>query len=37
MKIESIDKENTSLVTLTNAVGLSLTLCDYGAGIYKIV
>jgi Galactose mutarotase and related enzymes len=36
MKIEAIDKKSASLVTLTNEVGFSLTLCDFGAGIYKM-
>lgn len=36
MRIESIDKKVASLVTLTNAIGFSLTLCDLGAGIYKM-
>lgn len=36
MIIASREEENTKLLSLTNAVGLSLTLSSFGAGIYEI-
>jgi aldose 1-epimerase len=36
MKMESHEKDGSSFITITNDVGLSLTLCDFGAGLYEV-
>jgi aldose 1-epimerase len=36
MKIESREKDGATFISVTNGVGLELTLCDFGAGIYEI-
>jgi len=36
MKISHVERNNNSLVTFTNEIGFSLTLSDFGAGLYEM-
>jgi hypothetical protein len=36
MTIESVDKDGVTFLKMTNSAGLSVTLSDFGAGIYEI-
>ena len=36
MILESVEMDGVTFLKMTNAVGLSVLLSDYGAGIYEI-